>query len=293
MLDKNLGLEFLHSRGIAHRDIKLENLLLDTELNLIIADFGCAARYHTEDNKITDFDSATIVGSQEYNAPEINMDKCYHGDKADVFSCAVCLFMMMVGNSPFRMASKCDPYFKLLAKKDKSSYWSIYSAAPLSPEFKDLFEKMTERNPEKRLALAEVRSHPWMKGKMLDSVELVEEMKDRLQLFENIYRRELNEYKKQMEECKRKHEWEINQKSSQDICKDPLIQGFMLECQEINAYLEKQKAVEVLGENLSDDQINSNIKNNLDEENVSETKEDEIRINTKSINESVHDIDKR
>eukprot|EP01022_Parablepharisma_sp_SALTPOND_P001961 TRINITY_DN1080_c0_g1_i1.p2 TRINITY_DN1080_c0_g1~~TRINITY_DN1080_c0_g1_i1.p2 ORF type:complete len:352 (+),score=22.30 TRINITY_DN1080_c0_g1_i1:311-1366(+) len=131
-----VGLDFLHSKGIAHRDIKPENLLLNSSLNLVIADFGSAARYRNEENKTMEFDSAVIVGSQEYNAPEINMDKSYKGDKADLFSCAVCLFVMVIGSIPFRIASSFDPYFKLLSKKDKSSYWEIYSAVPISAEFK-------------------------------------------------------------------------------------------------------------------------------------------------------------
>ncbi len=131
-------MEFLHSVGVSHRDIKPENLLLDSNLNLLIADFGSAARYRTEENKPVEFDSATIVGSQEYNAPEINMDKFYHGDRADLFSCGVCLFVMVVGTIPFRIASSCDPYFKLLAKKDKSHYWAIYETVSLSPEFKGI-----------------------------------------------------------------------------------------------------------------------------------------------------------
>lgn len=128
----------MHSRGIAHRDIKPENLLLTNDMNLVIADFGCAARYTLEENKAAEFDSSVIVGSQEYNAPEINMDKRYCGDKADIFSAAVCLFVMVMGNVPFRMASNSDPYFKLLSKKDKTEYWNIYSAVPISSEFKGI-----------------------------------------------------------------------------------------------------------------------------------------------------------
>ncbi len=135
----------MHSKGIAHRDIKPENLLLDTNLNLVIADFGSAARYLSEETKAVEFDSAFIVGSQEYNAPEINMEKTYRGDKADLFSSAVCLFVMVVGNIPFRIASSSDPYFKLLSKKNKASYWSIYSSVPVSAEFKGRF--FLFRNP--------------------------------------------------------------------------------------------------------------------------------------------------
>lgn len=129
----------MHSKGIAHRDIKPENLLLTNEMELVIADFGSAARYLSEENKASEFDSSIIVGSQEYNAPEINMDKHYCGDKADIFSAAVCLFVMVVGNIPFRIASSSDPYFKLLSKKDKSDYWAIYSSVPISAEFKGTF----------------------------------------------------------------------------------------------------------------------------------------------------------
>lgn len=114
-------------------------MLLDSNLNLVIADFGSSARYFTEENKITEFDSNIIVGSQEYNAPEINMDKSYRGEKADIFSTAICLFVMTLGNTPFRIASNCDPYFKELSKKDKSNYWAIYSSIPISLEFKGIF----------------------------------------------------------------------------------------------------------------------------------------------------------
>lgn len=129
----------MHLRGIAHRDIKPENLLLDDNMNLIIADFGSAARFISEDNKVIEFDSSITVGSLEYNAPEINMEKSYCGDKADIFSAAICLFVMVVGNIPFRIASNSDPYFRLLAKQDKADYWAIYSSIPISFEFKGTY----------------------------------------------------------------------------------------------------------------------------------------------------------
>ena len=129
----------MHTKGIAHRDIKPENLLLGNDMDLIIADFGSAARFISEENKILEFDSSIIIGSREYNAPEINMNKCYYGDKADIFSAAVCLFVMVVGNIPFRIASYSDPYFKLLTKKDKKDYWTIYSSVSTSSEFKGSF----------------------------------------------------------------------------------------------------------------------------------------------------------
>lgn len=122
--------------GISHRDIKPENVLLDQQLELRIADFGSAAKCRNEAKMAIQFDSAIAVGSQEYNAPEINMDKLYLGEKADVFSLSVCLFLMVMGCAPFREATNKDAYFKLLSKKDKTAYWAIYKSTPISPEFK-------------------------------------------------------------------------------------------------------------------------------------------------------------
>jgi serine/threonine protein kinase len=129
------GLEYLHSIGIAHRDIKPENLLLDECMKLVIADFGCAAICRTEAQKPIEFDSAQIVGSHEYNPPEINMEKSYFGEKSDIFALGVFVFLMVLGYQPFRKACQDDEYFMLFAK-DKLTYWGIYSTVQVSPEFK-------------------------------------------------------------------------------------------------------------------------------------------------------------
>lgn len=128
----------MHSIGIAHRDIKPENLLIDHELKLLLADFGCAAKCKSEGNKNIEFNSSAIVGSKEYNAPEIVMEKSYIGEQVDLFAAGICLFLMVVNSPPFREASIRDPYFKCLSRKDKSSYWAIYNSKTLSPEFKSI-----------------------------------------------------------------------------------------------------------------------------------------------------------
>ena len=113
-------------------------MLLDQDLRLVIADFGSAAKCRTEDNKEIEFDSAIVVGSQEYNAPEINMEKLYLGEKADLFSAGICLFLMVMGCAPFREDSFRDPYFHQLSKKEKSAYWAIYGETKVSDEFKGI-----------------------------------------------------------------------------------------------------------------------------------------------------------
>ncbi len=130
------GVEYLHALGIAHRDLKLENLLVDSQGQLLIADLGSAARCRTPDGKTIQLDSGVTVGSREYNAPEMNTEETYQGEKVDVFAAGACLFIMVVGYPPFREASTSDPYFKRLAKKDKADYWKIYKSIHVSSEFK-------------------------------------------------------------------------------------------------------------------------------------------------------------
>jgi len=233
-------LEFLHYKGIAHRDIKPENLLLDSRLNLIIADFGSAAYYFDEKNKVLKFNSGEIVGSQEYNAPEINTDKYYRGDKADLFSSTICLFVMVMGCSPFRAAVGCDPYFKLLARKDKSAYWAIYSDFSVSPEFKDLFEKLTERNAEKRLSIPEIRNHPWMKGEIPNPGEVLEQLINQLEHTERACKQGLEEFKFDSELTITLPQCEIFKTI------DPRL---LSECLEINSFLEKQRNSQHIDDN--------------------------------------------
>jgi serine/threonine protein kinase len=82
--------------------------------------------------------------------------------KADVFSAAATLFMMVMRCPPFRKAHMKDPYFKRLCAPDRKSFWNIFKGIPSSPEFKDLFEKLTRREPEERLNLNHILAHHWL-----------------------------------------------------------------------------------------------------------------------------------
>ena len=244
-----VGLEYLHSIGISHRDVKPENLLLDHDLRLVIADFGSAAKCRTEDHKEIEFDSAIVVGSQQYNAPEINMAKVYLGEKADVFSAGICLFLMMVGSAPFREASLKDPYYKLLSKKDKSAYWAIYAETPLSDDFKDLFGKISEGNVGKRLDLGEVKAHPWMKGPIYTQEELLDVMRDRLELSTKIRNLEMQEkLVKQRWNHRPAMSWAMVPQMEmasfdKSLQTDAFFSRCLAECAEVNTRLEKQKLV--------------------------------------------------
>jgi eukaryotic-like serine/threonine-protein kinase len=104
--------------GIVHRDIKPENLLIDPKGRLVIGDFGFA--HDTLDQNEMMIPKPTSVGSPEYNAPELFVtngenDETYNAAKADVFSSAVTLFLMLTKCQPFRTADMKDPYYRRLS----------------------------------------------------------------------------------------------------------------------------------------------------------------------------------
>lgn len=93
------ALDFCHSKFIAHRDLKLENLLVFWENRLKIGDFGFSRYFNTNDSSTTF--SKTFCGSDAYISPEILHQKPYNPLLADIWACGVILFAMVYGRLPF------------------------------------------------------------------------------------------------------------------------------------------------------------------------------------------------
>lgn len=91
------GIEFIHSKNIYHRDIKLENLIINSNHLVKIIDFGFSAR--CPPNKTLNF----FCGTPSYMPPEIVQKKEYTGSPADVWSLGILLFTMLCGSFPFRV----------------------------------------------------------------------------------------------------------------------------------------------------------------------------------------------
>ena len=103
---------YLHTKGYSHRDLKLDNILLDDKFNLKIVDFGFSCPLNGKNGK--GFRSS-YVGTPSYMAPEIIRRENYNAEDVDLFAAAVCIFALVSGTFPFsEMAQITDPFYKLI-----------------------------------------------------------------------------------------------------------------------------------------------------------------------------------
>ena len=157
------GFHEIHKAEICHRDIKAENILLNTDdYNIKISDFGFSA----DSSELLD----GIYGTQQYMAPEIIMDKEYDGIKADIFSLGVLLFYIRTSKFLFEQAKTNTAYDYI---KNNKKYG-------LSKEFKDLFLQMVAFNPDERPTIQEILNGEWMKDIINLSEDEFKKMKQEL-----------------------------------------------------------------------------------------------------------------
>ncbi|KAL0130619.1 hypothetical protein PUN28_002330 [Cardiocondyla obscurior] len=162
------ALDFCHSHSICHRDLKPENLLLDEKNNIKIADFGMASLQPAGSML------ETSCGSPHYACPEVIRGEKYDGRKADVWSCGVILYALLVGALPFD-----DDNLRKLLEKVKRGLFYIPHFVP--PECQNLLRGMIEVDPEKRLTLAEINRHIWVTAAGKGELELELSMMDVVQ----------------------------------------------------------------------------------------------------------------
>jgi len=154
MLD---SVEFMHNRRVVHRDLKLENILIDDNLNLKLADFGFACYKNIDTLK-------SYRGTMTYMAPEIKEGKQYKGTQVDMFSIGVILFIIVQGIFPFKEARKEEYFYNLLLQGKIDTYFTKVNGTGLSDDFKDLILKFFSYDGNLRPTIEQIRAHPWMQS---------------------------------------------------------------------------------------------------------------------------------
>jgi len=146
------ALAHAHDKGVAHRDIKLENILMDKKNNIRLIDFGlCDFVLDSSNHKKFSIDS---VGSPAYIAPEIIMGRSYDAFQADVWSTGVVLFALLYGRFPFSPGQ-----FKNLV--DGHLVQLEFPETEVSEQAKQLLSGMLTVQSTARHTLETVIEHPW------------------------------------------------------------------------------------------------------------------------------------
>ena len=149
------AIEYMHTRRVVHRDLKLENILIDDKLNLKIADFGFACYKSIDSLK-------SYRGTMTYMAPEIKEGKVYKGTQVDLFSMGVILFIIVQGIFPFKEARKEEYFYNLILTGDIDTYFTKVNGHGLSADFKSLILSFFSYDGEKRPTIEQIKSHAWM-----------------------------------------------------------------------------------------------------------------------------------
>jgi len=182
------AIAYIHSMGFCHRDLKLENLLFDSDFNVKITDFQFASEMRDADGAKKVF--IKPIGTRGYMAPEmLSYVYRYTGDKADTFSLGVILFELFCGYPPFVTANlkKCK-FYRALQGDGKGNrtymrtFWKHQHSRKNIPKnhfdksFKDLFHKLISHDPAKRISLEELKKHVWYNQPVASQKRVIEYM---------------------------------------------------------------------------------------------------------------------
>ena len=161
--------------GVCHRDMSLENILVDEYRLAIVIDFGMCLRvpYAAASGGITDVSAGTLrllmkpltpCGKRYYISPEIlRSEEPFDGFGIDLWSAGVILFIMLTGLPPWEFPIENNPWYRMVTQVEGGIEQMLRRLRkPVSPPAADLLQKMLMHDPRQRLSLNDVRDHPWV-----------------------------------------------------------------------------------------------------------------------------------
>lgn len=162
------AIEYCHKNHVAHRDLKLDNTLLDGHKppRVKLCDFGFAKHWLQTSNMNT-----MRIGTPEYMGPELISSRTgYDGVKVDVWAAGVLLYVMLVGMFPFETQddnfNNTAGLYDIWLQQIKTSWQEVpnnsNAVSRLTPDLKDLLDKMFEVKQDNRIDVASIRKHPWV-----------------------------------------------------------------------------------------------------------------------------------
>uniref|UniRef100_A0A8D0A5H5 non-specific serine/threonine protein kinase n=1 Tax=Sander lucioperca TaxID=283035 RepID=A0A8D0A5H5_SANLU len=143
------AVDYCHRHHIVHRDLKTENLLLDANMNIKLADFGFGNFYNAGEPL------STWCGSPPYAAPEVFEGKEYEGPQLDIWSLGVVLYVLVCGSLPFD-----GPSLPTLRQRVTEGRFRIPFF--MSQDCENLIRKMLVVDPARRINMAQIKQHRWM-----------------------------------------------------------------------------------------------------------------------------------
>jgi len=147
------AVNYCHIKNVVHRDLKAENLLLDHDGNIKIADFGFS-NYYTPGGPLS-----TWCGSPPYAAPELFEGKQYDGPKADIWSLGVILYVLVSGSLPFDGQTLQDLRSRVVSCQYRIPFF-------LSQECENLIRGLLVMDPNRRLSLEQISHHKWLVARL-------------------------------------------------------------------------------------------------------------------------------
>ncbi|KAI7901087.1 kinase-like domain-containing protein [Cokeromyces recurvatus] len=155
------GVNYLHSIGIAHRDLKLDNLVLDHMGILKIIDFGCSTVFkYPFDNSITM--TKGVFGSDPYIAPEQYTQSLYDPRLSDIWSCGIIFVCMIIHRFPWRISKSSDIAFRAFITNQNQQKFRLIKWLPR--ESRSVMTSILEVDPSRRWSVQKILQDNWVKG---------------------------------------------------------------------------------------------------------------------------------